>query len=1337
MLDYSTIRNYFKATDTISSDHLVVVEWNMNKYKTIEDYGVYKSIPPLTASYSSSDSNIIKGKNNFIYEDNTKKLDPESEYYSTLTSIFEPNRPDPGIILLQSFSNTLITNNADQLKIENITTASPRYYPFSVNRPYDYFNSAKILDFSDNEIYGISNGKTGKIIGASPFAVYDNEFPCNKIVIKVQNHLSVPKEFSIETLDPDTNTWDTAYSTAQSSESDFSTGVLSIYYNNGSWSKNVNRVDDINQLNSVSPTELKNIKGVRLTVHEMSNIPGDVPASLEIIELSPRLEMDLTSYTEDFSFNSSLGDSTSLGLPVGSIVSSTGNVSFSNEGNNFLFSSTLNELKMLNPDTKFIFYQKVTIPNDNTYYVPLKVMYSNNWSVQNDYSVTVNIEDGFKFLREKSAPDLLFQSKIGTRLSVAVLSVLDNIGFTGLQFNTTNSRNSYDREDTVIRNFFCRKEQTVAEVLEQLAIATQCSMAFDAAGNFNIFTKERLTEIVDIDASTNSTPGTDFWMVLDETTTGATADEISNISSYTANVMNYSEEKLNPITDGEVVYHTYGPRKVPGPQTLPEEILNELTQDLPASALAFSNFSYATKILWSPGQDSSAVLGCANLNRNLGNKKLGTVYTSNIVALDEEDAVQQIYNAIWTRPTQEESVELREASFIPLDRNEAFTIPDYEGYLLIDKEYIKYKGKVYSISSPEKDDGTPGFTKRIVIFNDEQLQQQVRNLPIGSSLSILGLMIDVKFRNIGVSENKYIYQIIGDGRGKFSSTIDKHFAVTEESDDITDSNQFKLTLGSRKGNTPGKLTASTKFNFIDSKRYKSAKNSFGSLPKQSLQSYLGFLKLAGPKGPAEDNSLIDQLDGAGSDVQDIAKRLNELNKQVDAAVPGNFDDFVYLQGDRNIYGQKINVGFKPNVISTRMRLFSPRKKLKNNEYIMSTNASIAGIGFGVNSNNEGYFLEVESVGAGRDSVAKEAYRNNLRFYKVSLNKNGKYEPKLLTYAPVNAYTVSNTDVQVVKTDNTADPVFEIEIQIEEYQNGMRYVIFYGNKQVGSYIEPKNEAIGVNRQNVFMFVRNDSQAIFEYIAAAARPKGKINNRYWKSGIALEQKIKSGIIPVDKNYIFKNNEIQFYFNDFARLARQVREYEIRFETPAFTSTLINISKINPQYRIKDESYTAFGARLVVANTSSGPIMLGPDSNLPLYIIGVGLEELGAGSISIEDTYNKIDEEKRRVTEREKNLAVYGSQTFNIDSQFVQNISQAQNMVDWIIRYCGRQRLKMSMEILPNPLIELGDRVRIYDPSRGYFAGNSVFGERTFVVSSISHSISNSGPSMSVDIIEVGES
>jgi len=474
------------------------------------------------------------------------------------------------------------------------------------------------------------------------------------------------------------------------------------------------------------------------------------------------------------------------------------------------------------------------------------------------------------------------------------------------------------------------------------------------------------------------------------------------------------------------------------------------------------------------------------------------------------------------------------------------------------------------------------------------------------------------------------------------------------------------------------------------------------------------------------------------------KKLNNINKQVDDEVPGDFDDYIYLQGERLIYGQKILLPFAPNVVSTRMRLYSPRRKVYKDQEIMSTNSSIAGIGFGINDQGEGYFLEVETAGSGKKDLANNAYNFNLRFYKVSLQKkdNGKivYTPKLLLKAPVGAFTVFDSAVEVIKSDGSVtDPVFEIDIEIKQYKDAMKYTIYYGDYKIGDYIESIGESIGINSRNICMFVRGDSQAIYEYIMAAAKPMQNDKGSYFRGQKEFEKRLEQGIIPVSKSFLFKDdkNDALFYYNDFAKLARQVREYDIRFPGPALTSTLLDISEVNPKYLVKKYSSTAFGAKLVLANISGGAVAIGSTAQLPLYILGIALEELSTGTVTAKEFYDNEREDKLEQTERDRNISIYGNQTFSLDSQYIQTESQATSLMRWIIKHCNRQRLKLTMEVFENPLIELGDKVKIFDKSRGYYQNNERFGQKTFVVSSISRAASNAGPSMTVSLTEVGES
>lgn len=1361
MLNYGSIRDLYKNADRINSEHMVIMEWNTNRYQEISKYGIYVGNPTQVVinhgTYNPNDSAIENGQNYLIYNDGTKKVNPNQEYFSDLASVFKPFRPDPGIILLQKFGKLAFAPVFGNLKAKKMAINNPRYYPFSENRQYDYFNSAKRLQYAESDEvdihkyskYGISNPKQNNTIcNVSPFVVYKSKFLANKLVIKVQNHLCVPKAFYIQVLIDDE--WVDAWHSTDG-DIDFSTGILNLYYNDGDWSKTPHFLDDFTELSSDNPTQAQEIRGVRLIVATLTDVVDDSPGSLELIEISPRLIVDATSYTESFSFNANIGDST-LGLPVGSIIAGSGQITLSNENKNFLFASELSKKKMLNQDVQFTFVQKVYVPeDDDTYLIPMKTLFSTSWDVGEDYSVSVSLLDAMKFLQQVQAPDLLISSN--APVSSIILMILDNVGITGLEFKKSSNNDGYDKEDTIIKNFFCKKEQTVAEVLNNIAISTQCTMFYDALGNLNVLTKEKLTENASIEES-DGTGGskTDFWFVSDEDYTEECPEYLS--ASYTSNIASFNESKLNPVTDGDITYHSFGPNKsamsgMLGFTKRKQSDINKLldaSDNTPLSSLAFSNYDYKLTTLWQPSQDNEAILWAVNIIENITDNRIKDIFTSSYVAYSQEDAIRQVYKSISNNvlfPTESNKDVARRSLIAHLDINQGIEVflkidNNYRGMFIVDNEYIKYNGVLVYIATPVTTAITPGFT---VLFSKEEFDELVSIMPKNASIIFKGLVIDMTFSVTGRQDNKYVYKVIGDGRAKLGSKINTHIAITDENDDLDKNNRFKLMLGESKQHAnkmDESITTTVKYNYADGVKYKSVKNALGTLPMGAADGFLGYLKVSGPLSPKADRDILSEIDGT-EDANKIIELLNSLNKQVDSEVPGNFDDYIDLQGERNIYGQKITLPFAPSSVSTRMRLYSkPRNNSKDNPLnnVAATNSSIAGIGFGLNEDNEGYFLEVESITAKQEMNDKEKKYNNLRFYKVSL-KDGKYTPNVLIKTSVKAMTTNVTSAEVIKSESVSvDPVFELDIKIEQHQNGMIYTIYYGDTKIGKYTEPIENSIGVNNKNIFLFVRNDSQAIYEYIAATARPAGSVGkNEYWKSFNGFNSEADRGIISVDKSFIFKDDDVQFYFNDFARVARQVKELELRFVSPAYASTVIDVSKVNPKYFVKKYHPTCFGAKITIMNISSTHVILN-DSKTPLYITGVAAEEFSTGKITMKDVINEIEDDKKRVTQREKNLAIYGPLSFTLDSQYIQSPTSAKNLMTWIMRYCSRQRLKLALEVFPNPLIELGDKVKIFDKSRDYYPENANFGSKTFIVSSISHQVSAGGPTMSIELTEVGE-
>jgi hypothetical protein len=146
------------------------------------------------------------------------------------------------------------------------------------------------------------------------------------------------------------------------------------------------------------------MKGIRLVVESM-NTPN---TPLELIELSPRLIVDLTGNMIEYDVSKSLSDIANTALPVGQLMSSIGSLSIFDEefafNINNVWDGTSGSIvaKYVNKNIKFTFYDVIknvsltdesgNISNVN-YYVPIKNLifrrHSTNRSVHwnNNYNI--------------------------------------------------------------------------------------------------------------------------------------------------------------------------------------------------------------------------------------------------------------------------------------------------------------------------------------------------------------------------------------------------------------------------------------------------------------------------------------------------------------------------------------------------------------------------------------------------------------------------------------------------------------------------------------------------------------------------------------------------------------------------------------------------------------------------------------------------------------------------------------------------------------------------------------------------------------------------------------
>ena len=972
MIQNSDIKNLLIASATIGSQNLVVAEWNMNRYQVINNYGIYTGVyndvsTAKTSTYVSSDTNIKNGSRYLIYDDNSYKTEEDDQIFSSLASVFEPDRPDPGIVLLTYFSGGLISKQTKNLSVNMINSASPRFYPFSKSRPYTYFNSARYLDPSNKDNVGVSSEVGGGIKNTNIFVVYENTFPCNKITIKMQNHSSVPDIYAIDILDG-SNNWTEIFN--KNNSNDIVNGILEIYYKKvagtDTWTTVPARVSDLNELTTPN-TQLKTIKGIRFRVGSMSATPDNKNRrrSLELIEISPRIEADITDYTENITINSSISDG-EIGLPVGKLVTSNGSLLVSNEDGFFLLSSKAAEYKMLTPEVEFRLYQVVDVAG-TTYNVPLKVMYSESWTANDDFTTTISLVDKMSILSEKKAIDMCFISKDGIPMSAIILFLLDNCGITGYEF-----KKQSNKDDTMIKTFFCKKEETVTEVLQKLAVATQSAMFFDAYNNLNVMTKEKIAQTV-------SNANSDYWMIMDENYGGYTGS--IQFKDYLANVISTNDAKITPMTDGKIEYHAFGINRSAGYSLLQDVQIKDYLQDTPFLLLANSGYGPKFTRVWSADQTKDSVFGTGALIAEVSNSRLKDAFgaETEYTASTQNGAVSLMFNEAKSNAAK------RKALLIPIDDNDIYLFDKFDGYVSIDKEIIAYKGKVFSINGQDK-----------ILFSKEELTQEVANLSKNNSSIIpKALVVDVIFNVSSINTNgEYVYKIKSDGRKQFGTEIDQHF------NDPVDTYVKSASITSFIiGDTSSKKAPNEEFfkdniqkfyDFSALNNWSKLRSILGYTKDFQPKNYNGLLKLSGPPIPS-----ADRIAATGNKA---VENQNKINKEIDASANiGDFAPFVYTNGERNIYIQKINLEdsngnvFQPNVIATRMKLLSSKESQTLSGPKISAHSAIAGIGFALKEDSgvikNGYFFEVESIGSAgtkeegkKDKTARTA---NIRFYLIT------------------------------------------------------------------------------------------------------------------------------------------------------------------------------------------------------------------------------------------------------------------------------------------------------------------------------------------------------------------
>jgi hypothetical protein len=1073
------------------------------------------------------------------------------------------------------------------------------------------------------------------------------------------------------------------------------------------------------------------MKGIRLVVESM-NTPN---TPLELIEISPRLIVDLTENMIQYEVSKSLSDIASTALPVGQLMSSIGSLSIFDEdfafNANNIWDGTTGSIvaKYVNKNIKFTFYDVIknvslTDESGNTsnvnYYVPIKNLYSEGipQTDQSTGTITITLRDFYFYLESVAAPSILITE---ASLSQAVCLLLDSIGFSNYVFK----RLANDSEP-VIPYFFVAPNQNVAEVLNQLAIATQTAMFFDEYNNFVVMSKEYLLDNTGertLDMTLVGSNNPVRTGINENVHTGQLSNIISIASQdqkvYNAGSINYT---------ARYIQRTYG--------------------NLQQSLYTDKTWIYKPSLLWEvSGTESTKSANTQQQQKYvLGAMPLNTSISSEIPTVVNRQIVNNVFD---------------------LGEN-SYWITRYKGFFYANAEIIKYDAVEYSITG----------TGNVWISSNLEYQKYFAELPFNGKIYPTGLVriyaepyyetIDgiLKLKNGPVVEH---------GRGQFGTPIVTHNAGLDPywtSNNNVQGCQMKsqyLFTTEAEPSIPAIESGVAGLNTAQA-----AKSQRTGIIKNFLSS-----------GYSTETSTSFVKSSDSSTMQSSALVINGPDFGV-AETPRDFVSYVYknITGAYTHFGTRIRIIGKVEALGDRAQ--SPVGGMTyfnapgtDPTLPISIGGGSGGISIVNPATNNGYYFEIAALTAGniesylkKDNTGNSSVViDNIMFYKVGkeVGSSSAIPTKLWGANGNIIVNDGNLAGQYRFVDEQNPTVYDLAIEYVDINPTTRVFYLYINQKLVKVVTDFSPIV-LKGTSVGLFVRGTSKAMFENVYMLS--KNYAENTVFSTGTpiasifgdsdgeinateALTKYAISGV--VQKTYLSGVSptvvpEYSMDFEEFGTIMRECAYFNIKYDRayPALYAKVAPTLNRLKGYTISGFNADSYGAEFLVFNNTDRALNLDETTGNFLRIVGVTFTQDTTNTITVDDYLTKkgnladpelkgdvvisspyrIIEQANRIRE---SRILYGKNEFSLDSPYIQDQDTAENLIGWIIEKNLQPRKAVGLNIFPTPIIQLGDLVNIdYKTDDGL---DIVSSETTrFVVYNISYARSVGGPAMTLYLSEV---
>ena len=472
---YKIVANSFAETDNDATVMYTVPEIYET---TLFDYQ-YGSLWPTDSPFTyfrPGESYVSSGDTKSSFGSTYRRIASKVLSTETLSGGFYGNKYMPLSPIIQNPSFFLSSSPVAVLKNALPTDISP----------YQYF-------VSDDSSQSIT-------------AVYEKDIVTNKIVIKFNTLMTTPTfnlyiNGSIVTVDSGTS-----ISMSDSLNNPFN-GLITLYWTGSAWTKtkwtdmpkfdSTGLLSKTTTINKITITQISKSVKSEFSSYSGNSVTNDLNR-MQLIEISPRLEVDLSDFIQDISIDKSL-DAKNTSLPISSINSNDANIVLSGipatSGSSIvpIFSSQSdNSLTILSNIMKknVKFYVNFNLidhvvsgssptSNLNTY-IPAGVFYSDSWEENDIQTVTIQAFDISRYLQSRPVPDYVVNLKTVFEI---ITNILDLAGFTDYDYDSLYQICNSKTQPLDIAYYYCNsKDSTILSALNEIFVAYQIGAYIDEYG---------------------------------------------------------------------------------------------------------------------------------------------------------------------------------------------------------------------------------------------------------------------------------------------------------------------------------------------------------------------------------------------------------------------------------------------------------------------------------------------------------------------------------------------------------------------------------------------------------------------------------------------------------------------------------------------------------------------------------------------------------------------------------------------------------------------------------------------------------------------------------------